>query len=94
MSKEEYRSNCARTEGYNRSHLNKNRTVFVNEEQDKSIYGYSGRELPLKRRNLVNIEKFSQLKSRFKKLKLNKSKIHECGVFAVETIAANEMVIF
>jgi len=37
--------------------------------------------------------KFNQLKSRKKKLKFDKSSIHEWGLFALEPISMNEMVI-
>lgn len=39
------------------------------------------------------ILKFNQLKSRKKRLKFEKSTIHEWGLFALETIEANAMVI-
>ena len=37
--------------------------------------------------------KFNQLKSRKKRLKFDKSTIHDWGLFALETIDANDMVI-
>lgn len=40
-----------------------------------------------------DILKFNQLKSRKKRLKFEKSTIHDWGLFALEEIEANDMVI-
>ncbi|KAI8389486.1 hypothetical protein BD560DRAFT_381843 [Blakeslea trispora] len=82
-------SECARTRGY----MARSSTLQTNIHKS-SLLGRRHRLIVLNKATLESdIIKFNQLKQHKKRLKLQKSPIHAWGLFADESIMANEMVL-
>lgn len=104
----ENKTGCARSEGYVKIQASEKkkyvklgviaRQTSLPNLQPKSSLS-SAREVRLDQRKLAShslqsdILKFNQLKARKKKLKFARSLIHEWGLFALEKIEQNDMVI-
>lgn len=99
-----HKSGCARTEGiYKQLSADKNR-YFFQETNVKNKLQQTEREARTNQRRFIasaqqevfgqsDLVKFNQLKLRKKQLKFSKSKIHEWGLFAMEPIGVDDMVI-
>ncbi|NXS00432.1 SET1B methyltransferase, partial [Oxylabes madagascariensis] len=103
----EHVTGCARSEGYYKidkkdklKYLNNSRAFAEEPPADTQVRNPQARRS--EQRRLLSsftgscdsdLLKFNQLKFRKKKLKFCKSHIHDWGLFAMEPIAADEMVI-
>ncbi|CAI9115344.1 OLC1v1016228C1 [Oldenlandia corymbosa var. corymbosa] len=88
----------ARARGTNCSHAQSN-SLDANVTQLSSVKGLSARTNRVKLRNLLvaaegtDLLKASQLKARKKRLRFQRSKIHDWGLIALEPIEAEDLVI-
>ena len=83
-----YTSGCARADGFNwKNKIN----IFQN--KTRSNLNLSQRELRYNKRKQHKLESLPNLKLQQTKVKLDRSPIHNYGVFALEPISAGEMII-